>query len=228
MIQWRFTVIQQGLCIEFMAEIVILNFISLMLLSKGGEMIDLPQPQFTNASLEECIYKRRSIRDFEDRELTIQQISNLLWSAQGLTDSIREFRAVPSAGATYPLEVFVAKKDGVFRYIPERHKLKKELDGDIRKEIAKAALNQMFIADAGVVIIITAVFKRTAWRYGERAYRYINNEVGHCAQNIHLEAVALGLGSVPIGAFDDDKLKKLLKLKEEEPLYIIPVGYIRK
>ncbi|MEO0185599.1 MAG: SagB/ThcOx family dehydrogenase [candidate division WOR-3 bacterium] len=188
-------------------------------------MINLPEPQFTNVSLEDCIQKRRSIREFEKKDLTIQQISNILWSAQGITDSVREFRAVPSAGATYPLEVFVAKKDGLFRYIPDGHKLNKEQDTDLRKDIARAALNQMFIADAGIVIIITAVYNRTAWRYGERAYRYINNEVGHCAQNIHLEAVALGLGSVPIGAFDDEKIKKILKLKEEEPLYIIPVGY---
>mgnify|MGYP005834836127 CR=1 FL=1 len=190
-------------------------------------MIDLLEPQFTNVSLEQCIQKRRSIRNFENKELSLQQISNLLWSAQGITDSIRKFRAVPSAGATYPLEIFVAKKDGLFRYIPEGHKLKKEMGEDLRKDIARAALNQMFIADAGVVIVITAVLQRTAWRYGERAYRYLNNEVGHCAQNIHLEAVALGLGSVPVGAFDDEKIKKLLKLKKEEPLYIIPVGYIK-
>ena len=191
-------------------------------------MIQLPEPQFTNISLEECMQKRRSIRNFENKELTVQQISNLLWLAQGITDTINGFRAAPSAGATYPLEIFIAKNDGVFHYIPDGHKLKKEIDGDLRKEIARAALNQMFIADAGIVIVITAVFSRTAWRYGERAYRYINNEVGHCAQNIHLEAVALGLGSVPVGAFDDAKLKKLLKLKEEEPLYIIPIGYPEK
>ncbi|MCX7994789.1 MAG: SagB/ThcOx family dehydrogenase [candidate division WOR-3 bacterium] len=204
------------------------RIILLALLVKGGEMIDLPSPQFTNVSLEECIKKRRSIRDFENKELTLQQISNLLWSAQGITDSVRELRAVPSAGATYPLELFIAKKDGLFRYIPNGHKLKKEQEADLRKDIARAALNQMFIADAGLVIIITAVYRRTAWRYGERAYRYINNEVGHCAQNIHLEAVALGLGSVPVGAFDDERIKKILKLKEEEPLYIIPVGYRKK
>lgn len=204
-----------------------LSLVPFMLFAKGGEMIDLPEPKFTNVSLEECIRKRRSIRSFKDVELTIQQISSLLWSAQGITDSIRGLRAAPSAGATYPLEIFIAKKDGLFRYIPDGHKLKKEQDTDLRKEIARASLNQMFIADAGVVIVITAVFKRTAWRYGERAYRYINNEVGHCAQNIHLQAVALGLGSVPIGAFDDDRVKKILKLKEEEPLYIIPVGVPR-
>lgn len=187
-------------------------------------MIRLPAPEWTNKSLEECVQHRRSVRDFQDKDLTLVQLSNLLWAAQGITDTTNEFRAVPSAGATYPLEIFIAKKDGLFRYIPEGHSIKKEIDKDLRKDLAKAALNQMFIADAGVVVIITAVFSRTAWRYGERAFRYINNEVGHCAQNIHLEAVALGLGSVPIGAFEDNKIKSLLKLKDEEPLYLIPVG----
>ncbi len=204
---------------------IIQGLLLLTIITKGGEMIDLPAPKFTNISLEECIQRRRSIRDFQNKDLTMQEISNLLWSAQGITDTIHGFRAAPSAGATYPLEIFVVKRDGVFRYIPEGHKLRKEIDGDLRKEIARSALNQMFIADAGLAIVITAIFRRTAWRYGERAYRYINNEVGHCAQNIHLEAVALGLGSVPVGAFEDEKIKKLLKLKEEEPLYIIPVGY---
>lgn len=207
---------------------MLLYYIIFMLLTKGGEMTELPSPHFTNLSLEECIQKRRSIRSFLNKELSLQEISNLLWAGQGITDTINEFRAAPSAGATYPLELFIAKKDGLFRYIPSGHRLRKEADKDLRKEIARAALNQMFIADAGVVIIITAVFKRTAWRYGERAYRYINNEVGHCAQNIHLEAVALGLGSVPVGAFDDEGIKKILKLKEEEPLYIIPVGHMKK
>ncbi|MEO0136646.1 MAG: SagB/ThcOx family dehydrogenase [candidate division WOR-3 bacterium] len=204
---------------------IFFSMILLNLITKGVEMIELPAPQFTNVGLEECIKKRRSIRNFEDKELNLQQISNLLWAAQGVTDSIKELRAAPSAGATYPLEIFVAKKDGLFRYIPQGHKLKRESAEDLRKELAHAAWNQMFIADAGLVIIITAVYQRTASRYGERAYRYINNEVGHCAQNIHLEAVALGLGSVPVGAFDDGRVKKILKLKDEEPLYIVPVGY---
>jgi len=206
----------------------LLNLILPLFCAQGGEMINLPKPEFTNKSIEECIEKRRSVRDFQNKDLTLQQISNLLWAAQGITNEKRGLRASPSAGATYPLEIFIAKKDGCFRYIPEGHALKKEMDKDLRWDIARASLQQMFIADAGVVIIITAVFGRTTWRYGERGIRYIHNEVGHCAQNIHLEAVALGLGSVPIGAFEDNKIKSLLKLKEEEPLYIIPVGVPEK
>jgi SagB-type dehydrogenase family enzyme len=105
--------------------------------------------------------------------------------------------------------------------------MKQEMSKDIRKDIAKAALGQGFISDAGLVVIITAIFERTATRYGDRADRYVYIEAGHCAQNIHLEAAALGLGSVPVGAFRDNELTKLLKLQDEEPIYIIPVGYVR-
>lgn len=197
-----------------------------MLITQGGDMvIKLPAPEFTNKSIEECIQARRSIRSFKDKALALQEISNILWAAQGITEKNKGFRAAPSAGATYPLEIFIAKKDGLFRYIPQSHSIKKEKDKDLRKDIAKAALEQMFVADAGLVIVITAVFDRTTWRYGKRGVRYVYIEVGHCAQNIHLEVVALGLGSVPVGAFNDEKVTKLLGLKDEEPLYIIPVGY---
>lgn len=195
-----------------------------LMLNQGGDMIKLPSPEFTNKSIEECIQARRSMRNFRNQNLSDQEISNILWAAQGITDKDRGFRAAPSAGATYPLELFIAKKEGLFRYIPQSHGLKKEKNKDVRKDIAKAALSQMFIVDAGMVVVITAVVARTSWRYGERAVRYVNNEVGHCAQNIHLEAVALGLGSVPIGAFNDGQLKEVLGLQEEEPFYIIPVG----
>jgi SagB-type dehydrogenase family enzyme len=198
-----------------------------LLMMGGDDMISLPAPDFSNASIEECMEKRRSVRGYKDKELSLQQISNILWAAQGITEERRGFRTAPSAGATYPLEVFIAKKDGLFRYIPNSHGIKREIGKDIRKDIANAALGQGFIADAGMVVVITAVFERTALRYGNRAARYVHIEAGHCAQNIHLEAVALGLGSVPVGAFRDDDLSKLLKLKGEEPLYIIPVGYPR-
>jgi len=193
----------------------------------GGNVVDLPAPDFTDASIEKCMEKRRSVRGYKDKELSLQQISNILWAAQGITEEKRGLRAVPSAGATYPLEVFIAKKDGLYRYLPGSHALRQELNKDIRKDIAKAALGQGFISDAGMVVFITAVFERTAMRYGDRAARYVHIEAGHCAQNIHLEAVALGLGSVPVGAFNDEKLSELLKLKDEEPLYIIPVGHTK-
>jgi SagB-type dehydrogenase family enzyme len=211
--------------VELEGYMFIFMFAMLLIGQGGGEMIKLPEPKFTNASIEECIETRRSIRSFKNESLPTQEIANILWAAQGITDEKSGFRSAPSAGATYPLEIFIAKKDGLFRYIPETNALKQEMKRDLRKDIAKAALSQMFIAEASLVIVITAIFDRTTWRYGQRGIRYIYNEVGHCAQNIHLEAVALKLGSVPIGAFDDKKLKQILELKDEEVLYIIPVGY---
>jgi SagB-type dehydrogenase family enzyme len=199
----------------------------LSLMVGGDDMVQLPSPAFTNVPIEECIEARRSVRSFKDQELSLGHISNILWAAQGITEDRYGFRTVPSAGATYPLEIFIAKKDGLFRYIPHSHALKQESDKDLRPVIATAALGQNFIANAGAVIVITAIFNRTTNRYGNRGKKYVYIEAGHSAQNIHLEAVALGLGSVPIGAFRDDDLSKLLKLENEEPLYIIPVGHPR-
>ena len=201
--------------------------ILLVVMMGGSEMLVLPAPEYTDASIEECMEQRRSVRGYKDKELSLQQLSNVLWAAQGITEDRYEFRTVPSAGATYPLEIFIAKKDGLYRYVPQSHGLKQESDKDLRQAIAKAALGQGFIAGAGAVIVITAIFDRTTNRYGNRGVYYIYIEDGHCAQNIHLEAVALGLGSVPIGAFRDGELSKVLKLRNEEPLYIIPVGHPR-
>ena len=193
----------------------------------GNDMVKLPAPAFTNMSVEKCMEMRRSVRSYTDQALSLQQVSNILWAAQGITEDRYGFRTAPSAGATYPLEIFIAKEDGLFRYIPQSHGIKLEIDKDLRGDIAKAALGQRFIAEAGMVVIVTAVFKRTTRRYSRRGEYYVYIEAGHCAQNIHLEAVALGLGSVPVGAFRDDDLSSVLKLRGEEPLYIIPVGYIR-
>jgi len=142
--------------------------------------------------------------------------------------SKRGFRAAPSAGATYPIEIRAVTPDGIFRYVPEGHKLIQEKTGDLRRELSQAALSQSFIAEAPCNFVISAVYERTTMRYGERGIRYVHIEVGHAAENIHLQAVALGLGSVPIGAFYDEKVTAVLDLPDNEvPLYIIPVGYPR-
>lgn len=198
---------------------------TLFLNCQTESMVKLPEPVFTDQSIEECMKNRRSVRKFKDQVLSLNEISNILWAAQGITKEASGFRTVPSAGATYPLYIYYATEKGLFIYLPKEHAINKVKDGDLRKKIAQAALNQMFIADAGMVIIITAIFENTTSRYGERGLRYVYNEVGHCAQNIHLEAVALKLGSVPVGAYQDDKLQEVLGLDKKEPLYIIPVGY---
>ena len=190
--------------------------------------ISMPLPKVKGTlSLEECIYNRESIRSFKDKEVELEKISQLLWSAQGK----RGFkRTVPSAGATYPLEIYVIiKNKGIYYYDFESHSLEPKFEGiNYEKGLAEASLNQYFIREAALNIIICAEFLRTCNRYGERGVRYVLIEVGHSAQNIHLEAVSLGLASVPIGAFNDKEVRNVLKLpKNIEPLYIIPIGYAK-
>lgn len=192
-------------------------------------LIQLPQPMTKGKiSLEEAISKRRSQRNFVNKDLTLEQISQLLWAAQGITGEKGSFnfRAAPSAGALYPLEIYLVTKDGLFHYLAQEHGLERLVRDDLRNSLADAALGQGSISQAGVDIVICGIYSRVTLKYGERGVRYALIEAGHVAQNIHLQAAALGLGSVPIGAFDDAQVKKVLSLpKDNEPLYIIPVGY---
>jgi SagB-type dehydrogenase family enzyme len=149
----------------------------------------------------------------------------LVWAAQG-QDSKTGFRTVPSAGATYPLELFAVNKDGLFRYLGHDHCLEKLSDKDLRSALASAALGQEFIADAPLTLVFAADFDRTTGRYGRRGIRYVYIEAGHAAQNVHLQAEALGLGSVAVGAFDDDAVSEVLSLPDElKPLYLVVAGY---
>jgi len=187
--------------------------------------IQLPKPILKGSkSLEECIYERESVRSYKDKVIEIEKISQILWATQGKKG---DKRTVPSAGATYPLEIYVTLSDkGFFNYNVKKHALELITEEDLSNKLARASLDQYFIAEAYMNIIICAIFSRTTWRYGQRGVRYVFIEVGHCAQNIHLVAIALGLASVPIGAFEDDQVKKVLELpKKIEPLYIIPIGY---
>ena len=190
-------------------------------------MIKLPSPRReSSTSLEEAIVQRRSRRSFTQQDLSWEQVSQLLWAAQGITDESTQFRAAPSAGALYPLELYVVTGEGVYHYLPQGHELEKVLDGDFCPPLCEAALSQPAVEDAPVSIVIAAVYQRTEKKYGERAVRYVHLEAGHAAQNILLQAVALGLGAVPVGAFYDDKVQEVLSLPpDEEPLYIISVGY---
>lgn len=197
-------------------------------MAKEKEII-LPQPKLKGkVSLEEAIFKRRSQREFQRKDLSLEQIGQLLWAAQGITAKRGgfNFRAAPSAGALYPLELYALTKDGLYHYIPEGHKLENLSDRDLRGDLADAALGQGSVASSALDIVICAVYERVTSKYGQRGVRYVHIEAGHAAQNIHLQAVALGLGSVPIGAFSDEGVQKTLGLpKDHEPLYIIPVGY---
>lgn len=196
-----------------------------------AEVIKLPEPQYdSELSLERSLLNRRSIRSYSGQPLTLQETSQLLWAAQGITDP-GGFRTSPSAGALYPLELYIVAGDvegllpGVYRYQPDGHQLVKTLDGDKRAELASAALEQSCVEEGAADFVFTTVYERTTGKYGERGIRYVHMEVGHAAQNLCLQATALGLGAVTIGAFHDKEVSQLLNLPtNEQPLYIIPVG----
>ncbi|HSQ59112.1 MAG TPA: SagB/ThcOx family dehydrogenase [Acidobacteriota bacterium] len=199
--------------------------VSAMLVSEPGT-IDLPRPlDRGRMTLEEAIAARRSVREFLPDPLTREALSQLLWAAQGVTSRDGR-RAAPSAGALYPLEIYVVLPSGSFRYDPSRHRLVPLSGEDRRSALCRAALDQPCIADAPAVLVLAADFERTESKYGRtRGPRYVHMEAGHAAQNVLLEAVALGLAAVPVGAFDDAGVRAALALPENrEPLYLIPVG----
>ncbi|MDF1500202.1 MAG: SagB/ThcOx family dehydrogenase [Anaerolineales bacterium] len=178
-----------------------------------------------NNPLNALLLKRCSVRSFLPKSLDSQQVSDLLWSCQGMTRG--DHRTAPSAGARYPLEIYWVDREQTGHYDVDHHRLEILLEEDLRTELSRAALDQQFIAEAPATVVITAVFHRVAGKYGvERGARYVQMEVGHAAQNVLLQAAALGLGSVPVGAFDDDQVSRLLRLPEDHaPLYLLPIGH---
>jgi SagB-type dehydrogenase family enzyme len=200
---------------------------------ESTETMKMPSPaKKSGFSIEEALLKRRSIRKYKDKPLTLAEISQLLWSAQGITNE-RGFRTAPSAGALYPLEIYVVANKieglpaGVYKYIPAQHELKKIEQGNKLAELTDAALMQTWVENSSAVIVIAAVYERTTIKYGKRGIRYVHMEVGSAAQNIYLQAVSLNLGTTFIGAFDDEQVKNVLKLTDDEhPLSIMPIGKI--
>ncbi len=210
-----------------------IGLIAMVLISQSidfGKIIRLPQPNLKGGtSLVENLAKRRSVREFASKHLSIQQIGQLLWAAQGITEKRRGLRTAPSAGALYPIEIYVAVPAGIYQYSPQRHELKRVIEGDRRLELQNAALGQEAIGTAPAVFVFVAVYGRTAIKYGERATRYVHIETGHACQNLLLQATALTLVGVPIGAFYDERIADVLKLaKKASPLYLVPVGYPRE
>jgi SagB-type dehydrogenase family enzyme len=187
----------------------------------------LPKPRSQGPiSLEETLLHRKSIRSFSDQPITPEQLSQLLWSVQGMADQ-RGRRTSPSAGALYPLEIYVLTQEGISHYQPSDHSLRSVRAGDFRRDLYAAALRQEFILEAPLTVVITAVYQRIEVKYGrDRGPRYVHIEVGHAAENLLLQAVALGLGAVPVGAFEDDLVLKILGIPpDHRPLYLIPVGH---
>ena len=159
--------------------------------------------------------------------MTPSEISQLLWAAQGITHA-EGLRTTPSAGALYPLELYMLNSSGLYHYDVTKHELRQRSRANLTQSLWRAALAQEAISDAPAVFVITAVYGRTARKYGDRAKRYVHVEAGHAAQNMLLQAVALGLAGVPIGAFDDDGVREVLDLPaNESPVYLIPIGHPR-
>jgi SagB-type dehydrogenase family enzyme len=194
-------------------------------------IFSLPAPRHDSAvSIEKALLSRRSVREFATKALELWQISQLTWAAQGLTGPDLH-RTAPSAGALYPLELYVIAGNvnglpcGIYNYDFRRHELVLSVQGDMRRELCEAALSQTSILQAAAVFAVSAVYKRTTAKYGERGVRYAHMEAGHVAQNLLLQATALGLGSVLVGAFSDERVRQILMLKQiESPLYLIPAG----
>jgi len=189
----------------------------------------LPDPRFSSStSVEEALLSRRSVRDYGKDSLTLEEVSQLLWSAQGKTAKWGG-RTAPSAGALYPLEMYllvgnvVGLPPGLYHYHPEDHAISLKKKKDLREELTRASLYQEQIACAPASLIIAAVYERTTGKYGKRGIQYVHMEVGSVTENIHLQAESLNLGTVIIGAFEDEKVKKVLGI-QEEPLAIMPVG----
>ena len=198
---------------------------------ESPEVVKLPKPQHdSKTSIEKTLAKRRSVRDYKNEPLTLAQVSQLLWAAQGVTNP-RGFRTAPSAGATYPLETYVVVGNvtnlspGIYKYRPQKHELIRTVRGDKREELSSAALGQSWVRQAPVVMVFGAIYERTTGRYGDRGIMYVHMEAGHAAQNVSLQAISLGLGTVMVGAFHDHSVKRIMNLKtDEKPLYIVPIG----
>ncbi len=184
-------------------------------------------------SVEEALARRRSRREYTDEGLTMQEVSQLLWAAQGITEPGPGFRTAPSAGGTYPIEIYMVVKKGgvegleagVYHYDPRKNSLGVVAKGDFSQELMVAAVDQQWVGDAALNLVITGFFERTTQRYGDRGVHYVYMEVGHVGQNVYLQAESLGLGTVAIGAFYDSKVQEILRTsKDEVPLYVMPVA----
>ena len=192
---------------------------------KGMDSHRLPPPKEHGFLLEDALRKRRSLREFSGRGVSLQEISNLLYAAQGITDTEHGFRAAPSAGALYPLSLYLLWDDALWLYEPASHSIYRvSVNKDLKKKVYRACLFQSWVLEAPAVFIFTADYNITAKKYGKRAWRYIYLEVGHACENLLLEATALGMGGVPVGAFYDDELKNALTIPQT-PIYVVPVGY---
>lgn len=200
-----------------------------------AEKVALPPPgEFRGLPVEEAIGRRRSIRDYSGQPLSVEELSRLLFCASGITEDRwgLKLRAAPSAGALYPIELYPVVHNvsdlapGLYHYSVLDHSLELLRKGDFRATVAQAGLAQEFLGQANVVLVLSAIFQRTRWKYRERTYRYVMLEAGHIGQNVYLAATSMGLGACAVGAFFDDDLNRLLGLdgRHEAVIYLLAVG----
>jgi len=209
--------------------LVTLQHVSVAQVLKGGgpSEILLPNPKtIGSVSVAEALARRRSHREFADRGLAVTAVSQLCWAAQGITDSRTGFRTSPSAGGLFPIAILIVDQAGVYEYKPAEHRLTRVVVGDVRKKLQAASLGQRCVGAAPVCMVVAFDVARTASKYGPRAERYCLLEAGHVAQNVFLQATALGIVGVPVGAFDDGKIASILRLpKRLTPIYLLPLGW---
>ncbi len=195
-------------------------------------IVKLPAPRTGGSmSLEQALSVRRSVRSYRDKPVSLEDLGQLLWSVQGCSDQ-EGHRTAPSAGALYPLEMYAVVgainglEAGVYHYAPADHALSKRLDGDLRQQVAKISLEQMWVSQASWLAVFCAVPQRVTDKYGPNSRLFVDMEVGHAAQNLLLQAVALGMGTCVVGAFKADQLRDALQIPQSQlPLLIVPVGY---
>jgi len=200
----------------------------------GATKVKLPEPAYRGMVLEEALRARRSVRNYSAKGIGLAQLSELLFAAQGITGRSygRSLRAAPSAGALYPFEIYVIANNvedlarGIYHYSVLDHALELVEAGDFRGRITASGLEQEMLGNAGITLVLSAIFDRARHKYGERGFRYVYMEAGHISQNISLQAVSLGLGSVSVGAFVDEKVNQLIGIDghAEAAIYLHAVG----
>jgi len=221
----------RGALVMLFAGITLFLFSHFMPGTAAEEIVRLPEPRYDgDVSIEKTLLLRRSVRSYKDSPLTLGEISQILWAAQGITHE-RGLRTAPSAGALYALEVYLVAgnvkglESGLYRYRPDGHVLVSIRNGDIRSRLKDATLRQNYVGDAPASLVFFAVYERISKKYGDRGVRYSHMEAGHAAQNVYLQGVALGIDTVVVGAFEDAAVKELISPgTDEAPLYIMPLG----
>jgi SagB-type dehydrogenase family enzyme len=222
--------------LKFICVLIIFLNIQTNLYAEANMKIRLNLPNLKAKNLQELLEKRYSCRKFQDKLLNLNEVSTILWATCGKKhDAVTSAsRTIPSAGATYPLELYLVVgkggvdklKEGIYHYLIDEHALEIISEGDKRVELASACLDQGFIKDAPVSLVITAKFPRTTGRYGTRGDRYVHMEAGHACQNTYLAVTSLGLGTVEVGAFSDEEVKRVANLDRDcVPLLVLPIGY---